>query len=637
LQVFSLPVIVTIVDLKQCDDNIDGFSVFNLTQANSIISTNFANETFAYFETPSDAQNNTNPILNFTTYTNQVVSNDIIYVRVSNANGCFRVAQLNLIVSTTQIPPSYTQSFTQCDDTILGTNTDGIASFDFSAVTPQIQAIFPVGQLLDITYYRNLADALAENNPITDSSNYRNIGYPTTQNIYIRVDSQLNNDCLGLGSHITLNVERIPIVNPMIRNHCDDDQDGLYGFDTLNLQTSLLNGLTNVAVTYFDQNNNTLPSPLPNPFVTTSQTIRVVVTNTTTKACSYETTIQFVVDDLPEAFPIATTLTSVCDDEPNPINQNGLYSFDTSTFQNTILGSQRGMVVNYFDAANNSLPSPLPNPFETTTQNVRVEVVNPINTTCKANYTISFVVKPVPNISLLGDELVCNEQTIFKTIDAGLLDPTQAPNYTYVWKLNSRPTVIGTNYTLTISQAGIYTVAVSNSLNCPKTRTITVTASDKATITSVNVIDLTTPNSITVYVTGAGDYVYALDDINGLYQEDNVFANVSAGIHTVYIKDLNGCGVVPKEVAVLGIPDYFTPNGDGYNDYWNIKGANSSLNAKTIIYIFDRFGKLIKQITPTSQGWNGTFNNQALPATDYWYSIELADGRIVKGHFALKR
>uniref|UniRef100_UPI00374D71EF T9SS type B sorting domain-containing protein n=1 Tax=Flavobacterium sp. TaxID=239 RepID=UPI00374D71EF len=635
LQVFSLPVIVTIVDLKQCDDNIDGFSVFNLTQANSIISTNFANETFTYFETPSDAQNNTNPILNFTTYTNQVVSNDVMYVRVSNANGCFRVAQLNLIVSTTQIPPSYTQSFTQCDDAILGTNTDGVSSFDFSAVTPQIQAIFPVGQQLDITYYRNLTDALAENNAITDISNYRNIGYPTTQNIYIRVDSQLNNECLGLGSHITLNVERIPIVNPIVRNHCDDNQDGLYGFDTVNLQSTLLNGLTNVAVTYFDQNNNLLPSPLPNPFVTASQTITVVVTNTTTKACSYETTIQFVVDDLPEAFPIATTLTTVCDDEPNPINQNGLYSFDTSTFQNTILGSQTGMIVNYFDATNNSLPSPLPNPFVTATQNVRVEVVNPINATCKTTYTISFVVKPVPTISLVGDELVCNERTISKTIDAGLLDLTQAPNYTYVWKLNSNPAVIGTNYTLTINEAGIYTVEVSNSLNCPKTRTITVTASDIATITNVQVIDLSQDNSFVVTVTGLGNYVYSLNATD--YQESNVFTNVSAGVYNLYVKDLNGCGIANEEVAVLGIPSYFTPNGDGFNDYWNIKGANSKLNAKTSISIFDRFGKLIKQITPTSQGWNGTFNNQSLPATDYWYTVNLEDGRTVKGHFALKR
>lgn len=637
LQVFSLPVITTIVDLKQCDDDTDGFSIFNLTEANTKISTNFTNETFTYFETANEAQSNLNPIPNFTIYTNQVVSNDVIYVRVSNTNGCFRVAQLNLIVSTTQVPITFTRAFTQCDDAVSGTNTDGIATFDFASVDTQVRNLFPVNQLLTITYYRKLADALAESNAIADISNYRNIGYPNTQNIYTRVDSDLNNDCLLLKSFITLNVERIPIVSPIVRNHCDDDQDGLYGFDTANLQTSLLNGLTNVIVTYFDQNNNTLPSPLPNPFITASQTIKVVVTNNTAKACSFQTTIQFVVDDLPEAFPIATALTSICDDEVNPANQNGLYSFDTSTFQNTILGSQTGMIVNYFDGNNNPLPSPLPNPFVTATQNVRVEVVNPINTNCKATYTIAFVVKPVPNINLLGNELVCNEQTLQKTIDAGLLDPTQAPNYTYVWKLNGNIIANQTNYTLTINQAGIYTVAVSNSLNCPKTRTITVTASDKATITSVNVIDLTTPNSITVYVTGAGNYVYALDDINGLYQDENVFTNINAGIHTVYIKDLNGCGVVPKEVAVLGIPDYFTPNGDGYNDYWNIKGANSNLNSKTIIYIFDRFGKLIKQITPTSQGWNGTFNNQALPATDYWYSIELGDGRIVKGHFALKR
>ncbi|WP_395057905.1 T9SS type B sorting domain-containing protein [Flavobacterium sp.] len=637
LQVFSLPFITTIVDLKQCDDNTDGFSIFNLTEANAKILTNITNETFSYFETANDAQSNINPIPNFTTYTNQIVSNDVIYVRVSNDNGCFRVAQLNLIVSTTQVPVTFTRNFTQCDDAISGTNTDGISAFNFSSVDTEVRNLFPVNQLLTITYYRKLADALAESNAITNISNYRNIGYPNTQNIYTRVDSDLNNDCLLLKSFITLNVERIPIVSPIVRNHCDDNQDGKYGFDTSNLQTTLLNSLTNVTVTYFDQNNNPLPSPLPNPFVTASQTIKVVVTNNTAKACSYETTIQFVVDDLPEAFSIPTTLATVCDDEANPINQNGLYSFDTSTFQNTILGSQTGMVVNYFDAVNNPLPSPLPNPFVTGTQNVRVDVISPINTVCKATYTIVFVVKQVPNINLLGDELVCNEQTISKTIDAGLLDPTQAPNYTYVWKLNGNPTVIGTNYTLKINQAGIYTVAVSNSLNCPTIRTITVAASDKATITSVNVVDLTTPNSITVYVTGAGNYVYAIDDINGLYQDENVFANVSAGIHTVYIKDLNGCGVVPKEVAVLGIPDYFTPNGDGYNDYWNIKGANSTLNAKTIIYIFDRFGKLIKQITPTSQGWNGTFNNQALPATDYWYSVELEDGKTVKGHFALKR
>jgi gliding motility-associated-like protein len=639
IEVLALPVITNVVSLKQCDDNIDGFSVFNLEEAIGKITTNAATETIAFFRLPTDAQNNSNPITNTTTYTNQVVSNDMVYVRITNGNGCFRIAQLNLIVCTTQIPLNFAKTFTECDDAILGTNTDGIASFDFSGVTNDIQNIFPVGQLLDIRYFRNLADALAEKNAITDISNYRNIGYLNTQKIYIRVDSQINNDCLGLGSHITLNVERIPIVQPLTQIHCDDDQDGKYAFDTTNLQSQLLNGLTNVSVSYFDQNNVQLPTPLPNPFLTASQTLKVMVTNNTPKGCSFDTTIQFVVDDLPEAFPVATNLTTICDDEVDPSLQDGKYAFDTSTFQNTILGTQTGMTVKYFDGNSNPLPSPLPNPFVTATQNVRVEVINPKNTTCTATVTLNFVVNPVPKIALTGDELVCsNLPTFTKVLDAGILDGSPTTNYTYAWSFNGNAIAGETNYTLTVNTAGLYTVLVTNNQGCSRTRTFTVVASDKANITDVKIIDLAESNSITVSVAASlGDYVYALDDENGSYQTDAIFSNVSAGIHTVFVKDLNGCGIKRKEVAVLGIPNFFTPNNDGNNDYWNIKGVNASFNANTIIYIFDRYGKLVKQISPLNQGWDGTFNGQQMAATDYWYSIQLEDGRLVKGHFALKR
>jgi gliding motility-associated-like protein len=136
---------------------------------------------------------------------------------------------------------------------------------------------------------------------------------------------------------------------------------------------------------------------------------------------------------------------------------------------------------------------------------------------------------------------------------------------------------------------------------------------------------------------GAGDYVYALDQEFGEYQTSATFDNVTSGIHKVYVKDLNGCGIAAQEVAVLGIPKYFTPNQDGYNDTWNVKGVNGFFNAKTIIHIFDRYGKLISQISPTAEGWNGTYNGQQMVASDYWYSIQLEDGRILKGHFALKR
>jgi gliding motility-associated-like protein len=639
IEVLALPVITNVVSLKQCDDTIDGFSVFNLEEAIGKITANAANETIVFYKSSTDAQNNTAPITNPTTYTNQAVSNDAVYAKITNGNACFRIAKVNLFVSTTQIPLNYSKSFTECDDAILGTNTDGIASFDFSSVTAEIQNIFPMGQLLDIRYFRNLADALAEKNAITDISNYRNIGYPNTQKIYIRVDSQVNNDCLGLGSHITLNVERIPIVQALTQIHCDDDQDGKFAFDTTNLQTQLLNGLTNVSVSYFDQNNVPLSSPLPNSFVTATQKLKVTVTNNTPKACSYSSTIQFVVDDLPEAFAVPSNLTTTCDDEADPNLQDGKYAFDTSTFQNTILGGQTGMTIKYFDANNNLLSTPLANPFVTATQNVRVEVINPINTTCTATITLPFVVNPVPKIALTGDELVCSDLPSFtKVLDAGLLDGSPTTDYSYAWSFNGNAIAGETNYILTVNTAGIYTVTVTNNQGCFSMRTFTVVASDKANITDVKIVDLAESNSITVSVAASlGDYVYALDDEFGAYQTDTIFNNVSAGIHTIYVKDLNGCGIERKEVSVLGIPNFFTPNDDNYNDYWNIKGVNASFNANTIIYIFDRYGKLIKQISPLAQGWNGTFNGQPMPASDYWYSIQLEDGRVVKGHFALKR
>lgn len=638
IEVLALPSITKIVDLKQCDDDIDGFSVFNLEEAIKKITPNASLETITFFRTAVEAQNNTNPILNTTSYTNQIVSSDQVYVRVLNNNNCSSIAQLNLIVSTTQIPLNFTRTFTQCDDTITGTNSDGIASFDFSSVTNDVQAIFPPGQVLDITYYNNLADALSEKNTIIDITNYRNIGYPNSQNIYVRVDSRLNNDCLGLGSYISLNVEAIPIIKPITETHCDDDQDGLYAFDTSLIRTKLLTGLTNVTLAYFDQNNNALSSPLPNPFVTASQTLKVVATNNTITACSYTSTVKFVVDVLPRAFPVATSLTTVCDDELDPSKQDGKFAFNTSSFETTILGGQTGMIVKYFDENNNSLPSPLPNPFVTATQNVIVEVSNPINTTCAATVTLPFVVNPIPKIILTGDELVCSNLPSFtKVLDAGLLDGSPTSNYSYLWSLNGIEIKGETSYTLTVNTEGLFAVKVTNAQGCSRTRTFTVKASDKANITGVEIVDLAESNSISINLTGAGNYVYSLDDEYGHYQKEALFNNVPAGIHTVFVKDLNGCGIVPKEVAIIGIPVFFTPNNDGYNDYWNIKGANTDFNSKTRIYIFDRYGKLINQISPLEQGWDGTFNGQQLPSTDYWYSIQLEDGRILKGHFTLKR
>ncbi|MEE1900223.1 T9SS type B sorting domain-containing protein, partial [Flavobacterium rakeshii] len=143
---------------------------------------------------------------------------------------------------------------------------------------------------------------------------------------------------------------------------------------------------------------------------------------------------------------------------------------------------------------------------------------------------------------------------------------------------------------------------------------------------------------ITVYVEGHGEYEYRLDE-DGMWQTSNVFTDVPAGTHTVYVRDVKtdyACDEIAIEgVSLVDYPHYFTPNGDGYHDTWNIIGLNQP-DAK--VYIFDRFGKLIKQISATedSEGWDGTYNGNPLPATDYWFSVtyrELVNGQPVEKEF----
>lgn len=659
-----LPVVkdVTII---QCDSDliVDGKTLFNLTVNNNVISTDYSNETFTYYTSLNGANNavNADLIPNELAFENTTPTIMDIWSRVANKiTGCHSVAKITLKVPATNINPNYKIPFAAvCDDFLDtdGNNTannnkrDGITTFDFSATKAIILSQLPTNQAYNINYYKNKADALAETNVITDISNYRNIGYPNSQDIWIRIDSDLDNACYGLGPYLTLNVEALPVANTVIiPRQCDDNNDGIFTFNTSSLESNILNGQTNVTVTYFDQANNPLKdangvsitSPFPINFISTSQTIKAVVTNNTPQHCFDETSITFIVDVSPQAFPVPLALTTACDDEANPINQDGKFAFNTSTFETTILGGQTGMVVKYYDQNNVPLPSPLPNPFITNTQSITINVQNPLNTVCTATTTLNFVVHAVPNINLnldgLENELVCsNISTFFVTLDAGIIDGSPTSDYDYIWTKDG--TIVGTNTpTLDVNTVGFYTVEVVNNLDCSRIRTLTVTSSNIANIVSVDVVDLTDNNTVTINVTGSGKYEYSIDEPNGFWQDSNFFNNVSAGVHIVYINDKNGCGTVHQEIVIVGVPKFFTPNGDGYNDYWNIKGVNTTYNSKSTIYIFDRYGKLLKQWVPTlDQGWDGTFNGAPLPGDDYWFTLKLEDGRETKGHFSLKR
>ena len=179
-------------------------------------------------------------------------------------------------------------------------------------------------------------------------------------------------------------------------------------------------------------------------------------------------------------------------------------------------------------------------------------------------------------------------------------------------------------------------------IECLSSQFFSVVSSGIATITNIGAQPLNGVLRLTIEAQGDGDYEYALDNINGPYQDSNVFNDVLPGKHTVYVRDKNGCGiaeqVIEQDLTLEGFPKFFTPNGDGVNDFWQYipPPTFGDVNVASII-IFDRYGKFLLQIDPLSQGWDGTFNGSPLPSADYWFKATDDSNNQVTGHFALKR
>ena len=642
IEIFEAPIINTNVSLKQCDNSdINGFSFFNLNEVKEKIISNPENYSITFYEGKTEAENKGTTITNITNYQNEEVSVDKIWARVENANGCYEISEVNLLVSTTQIPLNFSKSFYQCDD---GTDTtDGIATFNFSDVTNDIINLFPANQQLEITYYRNEENALAEENKITNISNYQNTDSPNQQEIYIRVDSKVDNSCLGLGAHISLNVEKVPVANAVTVNpECDNDRDGVFSFNTSAIQSTIVGNQTNVTVLYFDDNGTQLSSPLPNPFVTASQKVTARITNSNSQdkdgQCYDETEINFVVNTVPIANPISSQ--EECDTD-----FDGVFDFDTSTIENTILGNQSGLIVKYFDENNNPLPSPLPNPFTTASQTITVRLENPIYEVCFEETTIDFVVHKKPIFDIIPEDIICmnNNPKLPVQIE------NAAGNYSYTWR-DENDNIVGTSATIEVVKGGIYKVIATSDKGCNSDEQqiiIKESAISTISIDDIEVQDDSENNFIKINTVnlGLGDYEFRLLDnnLNILYdyQNEPLFENLEGGVYHLEVNDKNQCGSIPFEIALISFPSFFTPNGDSQNDFWQIKGIDKSFYKSAQINIYNRFGVTIKNLSINDIGWDGTYNGNPLPENDFWFKVVLINQndevKIRTGNFSLIR
>ena len=192
-----------------------------------------------------------------------------------------------------------------------------------------------------------------------------------------------------------------------------------------------------------------------------------------------------------------------------------------------------------------------------------------------------------------------------------------------------------TSNSIPVNTVGDYSVTVKDVNGCEKTKKFKVILSEPAIITNAVIKDFSgTDNSVLIEFTGAGNYEFSLD--GEFFQDNPLFTGVNPGTYNAIARDKNGCGLSNLFLLyVLDYPRFFTPNGDGYNDLWFIKNLDQFPDCK--IYIFDRYGKLLKQMNQNNTGWNGQFNGQQLPSDDYWFSLLFDNGKTIKGHFSLKR
>lgn len=258
------------------------------------------------------------------------------------------------------------------------------------------------------------------------------------------------------------------------------------------------------------------------------------------------------------------------------------------------------------------------------------------NNQCLGVEQIHLEVMPLPIFEFTDTFEVCTDGTPL-ILEA----PPGFDSYTWYSNNNGQWQEMGTANKIQLSQGGMYSLEVGrlhesegHEITCVASSDFQVIPSNKAVFQDIRIEDNSASNSIEVITSGDGDYEYSLDGIS--YQDGSGFENVEAGFYTVFARDKKGCGISEEEVSVMGFPKFFTPNGDGFNDEWQLIGVNPGEVAARIS-IFDRLGTLMAELDVNAPGWDGTFQGKRLPASDYWFKIAFDNGKEFKGHFSLKR
>ncbi len=641
LQIGTIPVVNLPPTFTSCIPSGEPL-IFNLETEANTIKQNTPNGNVLDFLFYEGQNTNRRLITNPTNYSLQASSTIDVEVR-NRITGC-TTNSISISLIPLEQPNVQDSKFPPVCDTD-DQPYDGIATFDLSSPNNEIPDFLESASNssinVNISYFNNLGDVSDASKAIdpTTLENFRS----TSRKLYVKLVNIFAPNCPTI---IALELEVVPppTLKLIPNNTISDCFNTNNIYDLTQVNTELVDSASTVNISYHStlEGARTNTDTFPNNIVTyTTPGDTPIWANVQDRNTSCSVVKEFILRIHPN--PIANQPQNLvkCDDDFD----NRLV-FNLSEMNAEILGASQNISdysVTYYESLANAQAD-----IEALNTNYDAESNTPIfarventSTRCFATTSFNLLVNPLPLIPIDDVVTLCLNDLPLQ-IDAS----TGNPNDSYLWQTSVNTMVNGTTsplITLTDpSQIGTYSVTVttdnsaSNTEDCPVTKTFTVIESQQAIIDISTKTDFVDPNSITVEVDGIGDYVFSLD--GGEPQTSGFFANVTLGPHIVTVIDLNGCEPIDTEVFVMDIPKFFTPNNDGFFDTWHIVGARQLPGSE--IFIYDRYGKLLKMLSYNSPGWNGTYNGQRMPTDDYWFSANIVqNGEMftLKGHFTLRR
>ena len=592
---------------EQCDDNNDGIAPipFDLTQSGDLISDG-ENVVISYYKTEEavDAEDAAELIATPEAYVNEpaynTLNNDgtptntqIIYARVdSDATGnfCYVVVPFELIVYPEPVfnPAGDPFGYTLCED-----GTSGTAA---------VELIDIAGNLYDATFE-------ADGNPDTTAD-------PTVLIPLLDQDPATNaNQDLDIENYIFT-----------------------YYFSLADAQA----GVNAIPNGFVISDNTTIWVSISNSFGCTSDEFGEILVQVEPRPSIDDTPL--LIDDL-------------CSDEQG----GNTATIDLTQYSDQINpGAPANTQINYYASMQDYLDglvieTPSDYMTESNPQTIITEVIH-TGTLCESasikEITLEVNETPTVDITSYDGTIICFDSNPATEVIGGNYDPIiintglDESIYDFVWTIDGVDQN-NNSASFEVTQPGVVAVEVTNTTNpgmcSSSSEAIFFENNPPEFDASIETISFNGSHSVLISnVTGSGNYEFSVD--NGPWialGEDGtlVIDGLAGGEHEILGRDQGGCGATLKVISFIDYPAFFTPNEDGYNDRWNIQGISNQLDAK--IYIFDRYGKLLKQLSPSSEGWDGTFNGTSMPSNDYWFRVEYTDvdgtRKEFKANFTLKR